>query len=286
MSIKTFPWYAHNILYRSIELVVGYTAKSPLRIGSERGKSVTSPIDLQVVTIKINNIETPFIPGSSLKGVFRSSSEFIARSHGINVCMMGDGCKNEYDSVLQYSVKAGNISAIIDTLSKYCLACKIFGSASYYSHVSFSDAYPKDGVVPQRGIKTGIAIDRRSGAVKSGALYTVEFVMPGSEFEGSIVLNNLPNYAIGLLSTVIENINLGVIKIGGFKSRGFGAVEITPRDFRGSVLIDGEYVDFSKGGELPPLDEDDEAIKFSNVSEFLKESKRVWVNYVNKKRTS
>jgi len=286
LSEKSLPWYVHNILYRSVELVVTYTAKSPLRIGSEKGKSIMSPVDFQVVTIKINDIETPFIPGSSLKGVFRSSSEFIARSHGIDVCMMGENCRSKYDSDLQNNMKTGNIIAIIDTLSKYCLICKIFGSASFSSHVSFSDAYPKAGVIPQRGIKTGIAIDRRSGAVKKGALYTIEFIMPGSEFEGSIMLVNLPNYAIGLLSTVIENINLGVIKIGGFKSRGFGTVEITPKDLRGTVLVGGKYVDISGGGELPPLDEDDETIKFSNASEFLKESRRVWMNYVNKKRRS
>ncbi|MGB9759666.1 MAG: type III CRISPR-associated RAMP protein Csx7 [Thermoproteota archaeon] len=268
-----------------MEVFVKYTAKSPLRIGSEKGKSPTSSVDLQVVTMYLNGTEVPFIPGSSLKGVFRSSSEFIARSYGINACMMGEGCKNNYDLTLQYSMKIGNVDSIVNTLSKYCLICKMFGSASYYSHVSFSDAYPKNQV-PRRGVKTGIAIDRRSGAVRKGALYTVEFVMPGSEFEGSIKFLNLPNYAIGLISTVIDNLNLGVIKIGGFKSRGFGTVEVTPKELHGNVLVGSSYVSISEKGELSPLDEDDEPVKFSNASEFLGECKKVWMNYVRKKHSS
>jgi len=285
LSTKSFPWFTHSVIYRTIEVSVKYTTKSPLRIGSEKGKSPTSSVDLQVITTNINGTEVPFIPGSSLKGVFRSSSEFIARSYGIKACMMGEGCKNDYDLDLKRFMKSGDVDSIINTLSKYCLTCKIFGSASYYSHISFSDAYPKNQV-PRRGVKTGIAIDRRSGAVKKGALYTVEFVMPGSEFEGSIRFYNLPNYAIGLISTVLNNINLGIIKIGGFKSRGFGTVEVTPKELRGSVLVGSSYESISEKGELLPLDEDDELVKFSNVSEFLEECRRVWINYVRKKHSS
>ena len=283
--MKPLPWFTHSVIYRTIEVFVKYITKSPLRIGSGKGKSPTSSVDLQVITMNINGIEVPFVPGSSLKGVFRSSSEFIARSYGINACMMGEGCKNNYDLNLQLFMKNGDFESIINTLSKYCLICKIFGSASYYSHVSFSDAYPKNQV-PGRGVKTGIAIDRRSGAVKMGALYTVEFVLPGSEFEGSIKFYNLPNYAIGLISTVINNINLGVIKIGGFKSKGFGNVEVIPKELRGNVLVGSSYENVLEKGELLPLDEDDEPVKFSNVSEFLEECRRVWINYVGKERSS
>jgi CRISPR-associated RAMP protein (TIGR02581 family) len=283
--MKPLQWFTHSVIYRTIEVFVKYITKSPLRIGSGKGKSPTSSVDLQVITMNINGIEVPFVPGSSLKGVFRSSSEFIARSYGINACMMGEGCKNNYDLNLQFFMKNGDFESIINTLSKYCLICKIFGSASYYSHVSFSDAYPKNQV-PGRGVKTGIAIDRRSGAVKMGALYTVEFVLPGSEFEGSIKFYNLPNYAIGLISTVINNINLGVIKIGGFKSKGFGNVEVIPKELRGNVLVGSSYENVLEKGELLPLDEDDEPVKFSNASEFLEECRRVWINYVRKKRSS
>jgi hypothetical protein len=52
---------------------------------------------------------------------------------------------------------------------KACLLCKVFGSLSFTGHVEFSDAYPigEDGSVLDVpvGVRTGIAINRRTGAV-------------------------------------------------------------------------------------------------------------------------
>ncbi|MCX8169869.1 MAG: RAMP superfamily CRISPR-associated protein, partial [Candidatus Methanomethyliaceae archaeon] len=68
--------------------------------------------------------------------------------------------------------------------------------------------------------------------VYGGALYTTEYIEPGAKFRFSITCRNLPNYALGLLALVIERINDGYIKIGGFKSRGFGAVKIEELKFK------------------------------------------------------
>ncbi|MEM1966176.1 MAG: RAMP superfamily CRISPR-associated protein [Candidatus Caldarchaeum sp.] len=96
--------------------------------------------------------------------------------------------------------------------------CKAFGSSSFSSHVEFQDAYSSGSVVV--GVKSGIAINRRSGAVRRGALYEVEYVKSGHEFSGLITVRNLPNYLMGLISSALDYLNAGIVKLGGFKSRG------------------------------------------------------------------
>jgi CRISPR/Cas system CSM-associated protein Csm3 (group 7 of RAMP superfamily) len=53
---------------------------SPLRIGSGREAPLGSQVDLAVLRIHRNGRDEPYIPGSSLKGVFRSVGEAMART--------------------------------------------------------------------------------------------------------------------------------------------------------------------------------------------------------------
>jgi len=279
-------WISHSILYRSIEIEFKFINLSPLRIGAGRGKTPTSPVDLQVLKISIGDIkDAPYIPGSSLKGVIRSACERLALSNDIEACGMGEGCKNENDEELKNMIKSrSSEEEIVEFLNEnYCLICKLFGSGTYSSHIQFSDAYPREGKF-STGQKTGIAIERRSGSVKRGALYTVEFVNPNSEFYGSIVFNNVPNYGIGLVSYVIDQINEGIVRIGGFKTRGFGIVKMEPLSLKGYVLVNGKLQNISEIKELGALDEYDTTVNFeiSKPSSLLDNCKKAWDNYVNK----
>jgi CRISPR/Cas system CSM-associated protein Csm3 (group 7 of RAMP superfamily) len=101
-----------------------------------------------------------------------------------------------------------------------CLMCKIFGAPSYGAHIAFGDAYVIGDYT--LNTRTGIAIDRRTGAVFQGALYTVEYVEPGTTFKLDMNTTNLPNYALGLLAKILKMIDRGEVKVGGFKTRGFG----------------------------------------------------------------
>ena len=105
----------------------------------------------------------------------------------------------------------------------------MFGSPSYLSKVTFSDSIPvrRDGGWNfSVGIKPGIAISRKTGSVRRGAFFRVEFVEPGSVFTFIMSAMNLPNYLLGILANVILDMNSGYVKVGGFKTRGFGRVEI------------------------------------------------------------
>ncbi len=277
----TSDWILHNKLYRNIRLNVTYVNKSPLRIGTTKGKSLTSPIDLTVSKINIDNKELPYIAGSSLKGVFRSAAENILKSYNIYTCNKGDESK-DLTNELNNKIKSNDIDEIKKILDNYCICCKIFGSGSYASHIIFSDAYPCNNFT--FGIKTGIAINRRSGSVKRNALYEVEYVNPGVSFEGEIIMKNTPNYAIGLVAKVIDFINLGIIKIGGFKSKGFGEIECNIKSIEGTINVNCDIKRLDEINILSKLDDKDNDIHIdkSNPLKILEQAKGIFNEYTNR----
>lgn len=282
-------WITHEKVCRLLKLTFEIKTESPLRVGAGKNVAKLSPVDLPVLLMRIGDKDLPYVPGSSLKGVFRSSSEFLAKSYGLNVCLMGEGCKSSYNDELQNLMKTGDVEKIKATLSKYCLICKTYGSATFRSHVNFEDAYPPSGHIPSRSVKTGIAIDRKSGAVKGGALYQVEFLDPGAIFIQTTSFSNVPNYGIGLFAEVLDNINSGFIKIGGFKSRGFGRISVKPKRLEGFIIVEGEQKSVGNIKFLPPLDEADEGVEINGIDEnslvsLMERFKGVWRSYVKKNR--
>ena len=248
--MNKWEWLSHSILLRET-IFDGYIINiEPLRIGSGKGLSLEAPVDLAVLRIGYNGINVPYIPGSSLKGAFRSYATLLAKYKGLEVCtgLSKETCgetKSINDKKLNDQINELMMKSSTDALKvfyeKVCLMCKIFGSTHYMSKVSFSDAYPIDNnrriIDVKTGIRTGIAIDRRTGATQARALYKVEFIEPGAKFKFSIRCKNLPNYAIGLLSLILRRMNEGLIKIGGFKSRGFGAVKVEDLKFRSRDFV-------------------------------------------------
>lgn len=234
-------WTSSSTLLRET-VFEGYLVNiEPLRIGASReAPPLGSIVDLAILEINYKGHTIPYIPGSSLKGVFRSWATTIARSKGLNVCtgLSKETCMDirEVDGKklrahIHSKLKGGNSSAAMKIFwDTACLMCKIFGAPGYSSKVHFSDAYPIDengNPTPTlKGVRTGIAINRRTGAVFRGALYTVEYVEPGARFKFNVRCENLPNYALGLLSSILKMIDSGEIKIGGFKTRGFGACRV------------------------------------------------------------
>ncbi|MEM3714654.1 MAG: CRISPR-associated RAMP protein Csx7 [Nitrososphaeria archaeon] len=281
-----YSWYTHNILYRSLELKFTLKAEEPLRIGAGKAAPLAT-LDLPVVSIKIKGENVPYIPGSSLKGVLRSTSELIVRTSGLKVCMAGSCGQDQIveggsrlSKAIEEALKTNNTSEAIDLVSRYyCFTCKIFGSGSYASHVQVSDSYPEGDVI--RGAKMGIAINRRSGAVQTGP-YTVEFVEPDAQFTTTLRANNLPNYAFGLILVALDYVNEGLIKIGGFKSRGFGRVSVKYQSLTGVVFQQGIPTKLEEAGTLTALDKFDKEVRIQpqNLIGTLTEFKKRWWEYV------
>jgi CRISPR-associated RAMP protein (TIGR02581 family) len=245
MKLQTSYWTSAKILLREA-VFGGYIVNlSPLRVGAGEEVPLGSPAKLALLKVTYEGKSIPYIPGSSLKGVFRSQAEALARTRGLKVCsgLSKSTCmeikkpprpeageENLLEYVQQRLKEQQDEEAMKVFFEASCLMCKVFGAPGYASKVTFTDAYPvsNDGKVtaPATGIRTGIAIDRRTGAVYQNAFYTAEYIEPGARFRFSITARNLPNYALGLLAAVLAMMKRGEVRLGGFKTRGFGEVTI------------------------------------------------------------
>ncbi|MDJ0268942.1 MAG: CRISPR-associated RAMP protein Csx7 [Aigarchaeota archaeon] len=261
-------WIASNNYLRDVLIQGDIINLSPLRIGAGKETVLVSPIDLSVIRVNLNGIPTPYIPGSSLKGIFRSQATALSRSKGLNVCsgLSKETCMDTkviggvpLRQFVDWNLRAGNVAnALRAFASDACLLCHVFGAPSYASKVNFSDAYPIEREGVRLGSRTGIAIDRKTGAVFHQALYTVEYVEPGARFSLSIHCRNIPNYALGLISSIIKLVNDGSVRVGGLKSRGFGLVKIENLSFSIKDAQGSEAV-------LRALDECDSEVDISGL---------------------
>jgi CRISPR-associated protein Csm3 len=270
--LSGLPWSAHSVIIREVVFEGYLVAESPLRIGVGRVSPLGSAVDLAVLRVNLNGKLVPYIPGSSLKGVFRSTAIQLANRKGLTVCsgLSKGTCMDlrypEFDGKtllekIQEEIRNRNYRRAIELFhEKACLLCKVFGAPSFTGHSEFNDSYPinEKGEVLDApvGVRTGIAINRRTGAVHMGALYQVEYVEPGARFRFSLRTTNLPNYALGLLAKILRMVNEGWVRVGGFKTRGFGELRVDGLRFAAS----GATV---QGSKLLAVDEKDQEVDLS-----------------------
>ncbi|MEM2121021.1 MAG: RAMP superfamily CRISPR-associated protein [Archaeoglobaceae archaeon] len=221
----------HKRLWNMLKLEFELAPKAPLLIKSGMLSPNPSLPDMQFVRSRTADGERVFIPGSSLRGVFRSFTEKVLRTaNGEWACdPFGDNACGRA------------IADVDDTASVYrrsCRACKIYGHTRLRGRLSFADALPKGEVVTET--RYGVAISRLTNAVAVGP-FEIEALVQGT-FRGSLVMENFEVWHLGLLALTLQALNDGLVKIGFGKNRGFGEVEVRPT---------GIVVDMAKHSGLP-----------------------------------
>jgi len=185
----------------------------------------------------------PVIPGSSLKGVFRSSFEKLTSESCDIFDQYKKSCNKNIENEIEiekekqkqkeqesknakqkYQRKTIDFTAQ-EIYSKCCPACKLFGNLKLKSRIFFKDAFPVAGTTYQTAIRTGIGINRKSGSVVDGSFFDME-VVEMAEFQCEIRLVNFFKWQLKAIKLIIDDINEGYITLGGCTSRGFGRVKI------------------------------------------------------------
>ena len=185
--------------------------ETPLRIGYGKSKSFTEATDDPI----IKRGEKPIIPGSTLKGAFRSFVESYAKSLGDKVCELSDDeCKSCSDD-------------------SYCTPCILFGFKDIASRVYILDAIAREINISQR---TMVAISRVFGGQIPKHLYTLDYVEPNSKFSFTMYVYNLDmingenelwkKKSIEALKSLLKFLGKEGIFIGAKKSIGFGLVKL------------------------------------------------------------
>lgn len=179
----------------------------------------------------------PYIPGSSLKGVLRARVESVAHLFGHHPCFLrkteGENCKclsqrKKGPEDIQKKAKefADNPTALADFLcSNLCIACRLFGGASWRSRLCFADLHPVDGDVPTER-RDGVGIDRDSRRAVDNVKYGFQTVPPLTRFHFRLTAENLDADERLLLVVAISELVHGHVSLGGKTSRGLGSCHL------------------------------------------------------------
>lgn len=215
------------------------TTRTPLLIRA--GDSGLDPVAPDLACVRTRHAElgsTVYIPGSSFRGVVRSSAESFVRGRkwaGVN-----GAC-----DPLAHGKSCGGIVgrkklSTAEICRSHCLACRLFGSTVVKARAAVRDQFPWDpnangatrrdqcAVANETEMRHGVAINRLSGSVQHGP-FEQEMISAGVEFYGDIALENFQAWQLGLLAAGLDEIEEGFAQLGSSKSRGLGAasVEVT-----------------------------------------------------------
>ncbi len=209
----------------------------PFLIKHDAGLDPGRP-DMEFVRMRTPYGDVPYVPGSSVKGVVRSTSEALLRSlplRGPAICDPLDLRESACGS------SANRRARGLQTRDKlrydqHCEACRLFGSTEMAGRARFGDLLPwqaedddeervrrLDQLNACITVRHSVAIERKTGGAKGQALFELE-ALSGGQFHGEIVLQNYALYQLGLLLVVLGLVDDGTVRLGFGKSRGLGRV--------------------------------------------------------------
>lgn len=216
-------------LVNEARLSLTITTTGPVLVRS--GHATLSGPDMTPVLTYRDGDWQVYLPGSSLKGVFRSHLEKIGRTLNQNNAICNPFHKHPKSdafcgSRLQRRKDSGKT---IDSQTAYrfsCPICRLFGSTEFIGRISINDAYLVDfnGRNPVE-IRQGVGIDRLTGGSFGGALFDLEVISSGVSFQTEIYLRNFEIWQLGMLLLLAQDMQDGLIRIGSGRSRGLGSVK-------------------------------------------------------------
>ena len=172
----------------------------------------------------------PFIPGSSLKGVFRSTVEkLVGAIPNQTTCSLFEGtCPTADQDNFNNRRRNGNwgeakLARILN--DELCDTCKLFGSPFSASKIFFSDLYVDEWAEATQ-VRHGVAIDRDSERARDQHLYDYEVASVGSTFKMEIILEDPSDTDLRLACVSLNEFVSGMGGIGGMRSRGLGNCQV------------------------------------------------------------
>lgn len=224
----------------------------------------------------------PFIPGSSVKGAFRSAVERIAGVlPGVKTCSLDPYNEHSCIGPQGKAQKAFNQERqrndwtqgeyLIQLDQRLCDTCKLFGSQYMASRVSFDDLYLLDQEEAYTQVRDGVGIDRDSERAVDQVKFDYEVVASGAEFKMKIVLDNPTKRDLALVSLGLMELVNGSIRLGGKKSSGLGSCRLENPDIHFLDLRDLDTLSEKLKSYLFDSDCEEKMEHVDNTVQFLKD---------------
>jgi len=226
----------------------------------------------------------PFIPGASIKGVFRSTVEkLVGALPGVKTCLLdpdnedrcigpqGEAQRAFNKERQQNSWSEDQYLAQLD--QKLCDTCKLFGSPFMASKIYFDDLYLIDRDTAFTQVRDGVGIDRDSERAVDRVKFDYEVVSSGAEFGLKMILDNPTEKELALISLGLYEFRNGFVRLGGKKSSGLGSCQLKDLDIYFLDLHDIEAEELSKRlkNYLLGTTLDEKMEHVDDVSAFLKD---------------
>lgn len=219
--------------------------QTALRIGTGGAETATGP----EITVVRDALGRPYIPGSSFKGVLRTTIERFARTVNhpphlwacpdplaINkatdgACVPAKGDEEDEgkpgkDTLLARARENGIVDEQQYAAALWehtCTVCRLFGSPWLASKIRVKDLFLDESTWLGRvELRNGVAIDRDTRTSAKNLLYHFEVVPSGAEFACEILVENATDLEIGLLMYGLREMQQGRVAFGGGRSRGLG----------------------------------------------------------------
>lgn len=179
---------------------------------------------------------SPILPGSTLKGNFRTFAERLAEYLGLTGCLLdsdlsGVPCVSDetYRKKTQeeYRDLDGEAAKLAWLKNHTCNVCQLFGSPLQSSRIYFSDGYLLYWAESVQ-VRDGVCLDRDSENARHGAKYDFEVVPQGAKFAVTIELENPEDNDLALVAAALTEWESG-FRLGGFTSRGLGRVLLSEK---------------------------------------------------------
>lgn len=221
-------------LNKIVEVGIEYTTKSALGIHAGKESSF-SAVDQPITRIGGKAV----IPGSSIKGVLRSTLESLMSENNIKVCIPEATIpKERMRDKERYARDIGRLSSCeVSSERRVCPICQIFGAAGLSGRAMFLDATPVNE--PQIIKRTHVAIDRENKAAAKGSLVELEAVDAGAIFDGKIRVINPEDWQVGALLKAVESLDL--LGIGSKKTAGYGEISTKIKYIDTKIMTEGDW---------------------------------------------
>lgn len=212
------------------------------RIGSGREGETMSDLG-----VALDPQGQPVLPGSSVKGKLRSTTEGLAHALQLSACMLsreasGVDCTSDVNyyrrirSEYREASRKG-LQARLQWIDDHtCDVCRLFGSPVQAGRLRVSDGAMQEWASVVQ-VRDGVVIDRDSHTAVDRLKYDYEVVPPGSRFTLRIDLDNSRDQDLALLGAAIFDWCSGS-SMGGFTSRGLGRFHLEKIRLAGIDLTD------------------------------------------------
>jgi CRISPR-associated RAMP protein (TIGR02581 family) len=229
-------------LVNEARLSLNITTRGPLLV--KTGEATVIGTQMAPIQTYRNGRKEVFLPGSSLKGLFRSHSEKVINGIKARVAcnpLLWEDHDARDEGELYRPACGSRFAKEMPPHKVYadsCPTCRLFGSTSFGSRIAIEDAYLTRESANREFLlehRDEIAIDRLTGGVSGNAKFDLTVVTEGTTFSTDIHLRNFEIWQLGLLFVIIQDMEDELLRLGSGRSRGLGKIKASISD--GSVTL-------------------------------------------------